>query len=105
MSDKSCPLGHTCDKCLWKVRLRGMNPQSGQEVDSDGCAIAFLPILLIENSQRQNQTAAAVESTRNAVVDTISRAAGVFSMALEAQGPALIRNGHSVPLEALNEPN
>mgnify|MGYP001560046265 FL=1 len=64
---KTCPLGHTCATCLWLVRLRGKNPQSEQEVDEEGCAIAWLPILLIENSQQQRQTAAAVEMTRDAV--------------------------------------
>ena len=65
MAEKSCPLGNTCDRCLWHTRLRGMNPQTGQEIDNEGCAIAFLPILLVENSQQQRQTAAAVESFRN----------------------------------------
>lgn len=105
MAEKSCPLGHTCDKCLWHTRLRGINPQTGQEIDNDGCAVAFLPILLIENSQQQRQTAAAVESTRNELVRSVSRAAGAILMGREGEGATLIRNGHSVPLEALNEPN
>jgi hypothetical protein len=66
---KSCPLGHTCDKCHWLVRLRGVNPNTGQEVDNDMCAIAALPMLLIENSQQQRGTAAAVESFRNEMVE------------------------------------
>lgn len=65
MIEKSCPLGHSCDKCLWHTHLRGQNPQTGQEIDNHGCAIAFLPILMIENSQQQRQTSAAVESFRN----------------------------------------
>ena len=65
MAEKSCPLGWECHKCLWHTRLRGINPQTGQEIDNDGCAIAFLPILTIENSQQQRQTAHAVESFRN----------------------------------------
>jgi hypothetical protein len=105
MAEKTCPLGHTCDKCLWMTKLRGINPQSGQEVDSEGCAIAFLPILLIENSQKQHQTAAAVESTRNEVLKTISRAAGAISMAVEGVGPAMIQRANSIPGEALHEPN
>ncbi len=65
---KSCPLGHTCDACLWQTHLRGHNPQTGQEVDQVGCAVAFLPMLLIENSQQQRSTGAAVESFRNEMV-------------------------------------
>jgi hypothetical protein len=46
-----------------------MSPQSGQEVDQENCAIAWLPLLLVENSQQQRQTAAAVESFRNEMVE------------------------------------
>lgn len=79
MTVKTCPLGHSCDKCLWHTKLRGQNPQTGQEMDSEGCAIAFLPILLIENSQQQRQTSMAVESTRNELVKSLSGAAGAIA--------------------------
>jgi hypothetical protein len=65
---KTCPLGHTCAECRWYIRLRGTNPQTGQEVDNEDCAIAWLPTLLVENSQQQRGTAAAVESFRNEMV-------------------------------------
>jgi hypothetical protein len=65
---KTCPLGHTCDACLWQTHLRGLNPQTGQEIDQVGCAVAFLPVLLVENSQQQRQTAASVDSFRNEMV-------------------------------------
>jgi hypothetical protein len=105
MPEKSCPFGHTCDKCLLHTRLRGINPQTGQEIDNEGCAIAFLPVLLIENSQQQRQTSAAVESTRNELIKTISRGVGAVLSQSQGEGATLIRNGHSVPLEALHEPN
>ena len=47
---RTCPLGHTCSECRWHIRLRGTNPQTGQEVDSEDCAIAWLPTLLVENA-------------------------------------------------------
>jgi hypothetical protein len=56
-----------CD-CPKFVRITGMDPNTGQSVDRVGCSDAFLPMLLIENSQQQRQTAAAVESFRNAMV-------------------------------------
>lgn len=105
MAERSCPLGWHCDKCLWHTRLRGMNPQSGQEIDQDGCAIAFLPILLIENSQQQRQTAAAVESTRNSLSNAISRAAGAFVSLMDTQAPPMMKNVRGVELEALDEPH
>ena len=54
--------------CIWFTQLRGMNPNTGQEIDEWGCAIAWLPVLMIENSQQQRQTGAAVESFRNEMV-------------------------------------
>jgi hypothetical protein len=55
-------------KCVWFTQVRGMNPNTGKEVDEWACAIAWLPVLLIENSQQQRHTGAAVESFRNEVV-------------------------------------
>jgi hypothetical protein len=55
-------------RCAWFTQVRGSNPNTGKEVDEWACAIAWLPILLIENSQQQRQTGAAVESFRNEVV-------------------------------------
>jgi len=63
-----CPLiGEECMKlkCEWFTQVRGTNPQSGEDVDEWGCAVTWLPMLLIENSQQQRQTGAAVESARN----------------------------------------
>lgn len=57
-------------KCAWFVQMRGAHPQTGEDVDEWGCAVAWLPVLLIENAQQQRQTGAAVESFRNEVVQT-----------------------------------
>lgn len=55
-------------QCSWFTQLRGTNPQTGQEVDEWGCAVTWLPMLLVENSQMQRHTGAAVESFRNEMV-------------------------------------
>jgi hypothetical protein len=55
-------------KCTWFTQLRGTNPNTGKEVDEWGCAISWMPMLMIENSQQQRQTGAAVESFRNEMV-------------------------------------
>jgi hypothetical protein len=52
-------------QCSWFTQVRGTNPNNGQEVDEWGCAVTWLPMLTIENSQQQRQTGAAVESFRN----------------------------------------
>ena len=77
---KFCPLiGEDCLglKCAWFTQVRGTNPQTGQEVDEWGCAVNWMPMLLIENSQQQRQTGAAVESFR---YETISRISQTISM-------------------------
>ena len=66
-----CPLiGEECMKlkCEWFTQVRGTNPNTGEDVDEWGCAVTWLPMLLVENSQQQRQTGAAVESFRNETV-------------------------------------
>jgi len=67
-----CPLNgfEKCRQldCAWFTQLRGSNPNTGDDVDEWGCAIAWLPLLLVENSGQQRQTGAAVESFRNEMV-------------------------------------
>ena len=52
-------------KCKFFQKMRGVDPQTGEAVDEYDCAILWQNILLIENSQMQRQTGAAVESFRN----------------------------------------
>lgn len=71
----SCPLGHKCEeardgvihRCTWFIKLRGTNPNSGEEVDEHGCAMAWLPVLLIETAGATRSAGAAIESLRNEV--------------------------------------
>jgi hypothetical protein len=55
-------------KCSWYMQVRGMNPNTGEDIDEWGCAVTWMPIMTIENSQQQRHTSAAVESFRNEVV-------------------------------------
>lgn len=72
----TCPLGAKCEeikdgaihRCAWYTKLAGVNPNSGEQTDEAACSMAWLPILLIENSMQQRSTAAAVESFRNETV-------------------------------------
>lgn len=69
-----CPLHRTdmskvCHRCPWWTRVVGKNPQSEEMIDRWQCAIAWLPMLLVENSQQQHQTKVAVESFRNNVIE------------------------------------
>jgi hypothetical protein len=55
-------------ECAWFLKISGKDPQSNKEFDEWGCAMSWMPILTIENSQMQRQTGAAVESFRNEMV-------------------------------------
>ena len=56
-----------CD-CPKFIHILGSDPQTGQPIDKFGCVDSFLHTILIENSQMQRQTGAAVESFRNEMV-------------------------------------
>jgi hypothetical protein len=55
-------------ECAWFMKIAGTNPNTGKEVEEWGCSMAWLPMLMIENSQQQRSTGAAVESFRNEMV-------------------------------------
>ena len=68
-----CPLHKksmelVCHKCPWWSQIRGMNPNTGAEVDEWNCSLAFLPFLLIEGAKEARHGAAATESFRNEMV-------------------------------------
>ena len=68
----NCPLNkfEPCKQldCAWFIKIRGVNPNTGEEVDDWGCTMAWMPVLLVENAQMSRQTGAAVESFRNEMV-------------------------------------
>ena len=68
----NCPLNNfePCKEleCAWFMKVVGKDPQSEKEIEDWGCAITWIPVLTIENSQQQRQTGAAVESFRNEMV-------------------------------------
>ena len=71
-SKANCPLDNfnPCRQldCAWFMKIHGKNPQSEKEIEEWGCSMAWLPVLMIENSQQQRSTGAAVESFRNEMV-------------------------------------
>jgi len=72
----SCPLGSKCEeakdgalhRCHWYMQVRGVNHNTGETVDEWRCAMAWMPMLLIENSGMQRSTSAAIESFRNETI-------------------------------------
>jgi hypothetical protein len=66
-----CPLlNKKCIKhqCIWYNMLQGTHPQTGANVQEWGCSIAWLPLLMIEQSKQTIGVQAATESFRNEMV-------------------------------------
>lgn len=65
-----CPLykldvSKVCHKCEWFTKIKGKHPQSEEIIDRWGCAMTWLPMLLVSTAQEVRQGAAATESFRN----------------------------------------
>ena len=82
---KSCPLGSKCEEikgdvlytCHWYIELKGKNPQTDEVINEKGCAMAWLPILMIENSSHNILTTQAVYNLRD---ETIKRQEEAMSL-------------------------
>lgn len=54
-------------ECEFYINIMGAHPQTGELVNDFRCSIAFLPILLVENSNQQRQTAHEVGKVANQI--------------------------------------
>ena len=74
---QNCPLDDfkPCRQfdCAWFMKIQGKNPNTGEPTEDWGCAMAWMPVLLIENAQQSRSTGAAVESFRNEMVEANTR--------------------------------
>ena len=68
----NCPLNdfNPCKQfdCAWFIQIRGKDAQTGEEKDEYGCAVAYLPFMMIENSMQTRQAGASIDSFRNEMV-------------------------------------
>ena len=71
-SKNGCPLHNfePCKQldCAWFTKIAGKNPQGQKEVEEWGCAVTFMPILMVANTNSNTRTQAAIESFRNRMV-------------------------------------
>jgi hypothetical protein len=75
-----CPLGAKCEevkekdgtqvlyRCPWYVRIAGVDNNTGETSDHWGCAIAWMPALMINTANESRKGVAATESFRNEMV-------------------------------------
>jgi hypothetical protein len=83
-------------KCAWFMKIEGYDMNTGNRVDEWNCAVAMMPMLLVENSGMQRQTGAAVESFRNEMVKANQASQELFIAAatnnIESMSKKLIRD-------------
>jgi hypothetical protein len=71
-----CPLGAKCEeakdgaihRCAWFAKVRGVNVNTGEEVDEWGCSMNWMPMLMVENSKHQRDTGHEINVFRNEMV-------------------------------------
>jgi hypothetical protein len=90
MAEQTCPLWRgKCreHKCRWYIQVIGKNPNTGEQLNQWGCAVEFLPMLLIENAKEVRQGAAATESFRNEMVNQNAVLGIVQQIAAQSDAP------------------
>lgn len=70
--------------CRFWVTVMGKDPQTGETINNGDCAMAWMPVLMIENSKVNRETGAAVESMRNESVTTGQQITSALVMAANA---------------------
>lgn len=54
-----------CHTCPLYIQLRGVDPNTGREVDNWGCSFSFLPMIMLENTQASRHTSGSIDALRN----------------------------------------
>lgn len=90
----NCPLNgfQPCKEleCAWFMKVAGKHPQTEEEVEDWGCAIPWMPIMLMENARVSFQTGAAVESFRNEMVKSNETSQQVLLASLQSNNTKFI---------------
>lgn len=72
-----CPLGGKCERridddsivrCGWFTKMAGQD-ETGKDIEEWRCAMAWMPLLMLEASKTNRGQTAALESFRNDMVD------------------------------------
>lgn len=80
-------------KCAWFTQVRGTNPNTGEQIDEWECAINWIPLLVMENTQQERQAGAAIESMRNEIVQSNKENQNLYISAINSGViPAIINS-------------
>jgi hypothetical protein len=94
-----CPLGAKCEeakqegnkqvlyRCPWYIQVRGVDVNTGQETGTWGCAIAWMPTLMINTANESRKGVAATESFRNEMVKQGEKTQQVMLLAAQLAKP------------------
>ena len=87
-----CPLGAKCEevvtrngkqimkRCPWYTEVRGHNSNTGKETHEWGCAIAWMPTLMINTANESRKSVAAIESFRNVMAEESQKTRQLLSL-------------------------
>lgn|SRR5687768_14896132 len=99
-----CPLGAKCEeikqegkktilyRCPWYVQVHGMDTNTGRETATWGCAIAWMPTLMINMANESRKGVAATESFRNEMVKQGEKTQQVLLVAAQLENRKLYGN-------------
>jgi hypothetical protein len=90
---KKCPLlNKKCIEhdCEWFTHLVGKNPQTAMPQDEWGCAVKWLPILLIEGANMTRQVSAALDRNNNTLFSALP---DHVQARVQSHNPNLLTNG------------
>jgi hypothetical protein len=76
-------------QCNWFMRLQGTNPNTGAEVDEWACSIAWVPLLLIENSRQQINTSGVINNFRTDLVAATTSSLELLAQAMDNKPPQI----------------
>lgn len=80
-TSQNCPMCGECEKieiidgektivrCQWYIKMKGKNPSTGEDFDDWRCAVAWMPVLLVNAANESRKGAIATDSFRNAMVN------------------------------------
>ena len=55
-------------KCSWFIKVKGVDNNTGEQVDEWGCSIAWLPHLMLETAAQTKRSGSVVESFKDEMV-------------------------------------
>ena len=73
-------LAHSCE---WYTHVLGADPQTGVEQDRWGCAVGFLPLLLVQTAGETRAATQTIDKFRNGTVEGFRGIGQVLQLAVE----------------------